>query len=147
MQESLLATLATMLGKPGSYLTASSTQCSAFGFKFGKNGLGSEDAGVYGSQGRDDYTYDDVEQYFNYMGMLADVGSYDIINELNASGLAPVDILLIMAAGENDTPKVAELLRAGADATVKDPKSGKLPVELATTDAVLELLREPSKVK
>jgi len=26
---------------------------------------------VYGSQGRDDYTADDVEQYFNYMGMLA----------------------------------------------------------------------------
>lgn len=29
-------------------------------------------AGVYGSQARDDYTEDDVEQYFNYMGMLAD---------------------------------------------------------------------------
>jgi len=28
-------------------------------------------AGVYGSQSRDDYTADDVEQYFNYMGMLA----------------------------------------------------------------------------
>ena len=29
-------------------------------------------AGVYGAQERDDYTADDVEQYFNYMGMLAD---------------------------------------------------------------------------
>ena len=28
-------------------------------------------AGVYGSQTRDDYNADDVEQYFNYMGMLA----------------------------------------------------------------------------
>ena len=28
-------------------------------------------AGVYGSQTRDDYNSDDVEQYFNYMGMLA----------------------------------------------------------------------------
>ena len=29
------------------------------------------DAGTYASQQRDDYTADDVEQYFNYMGMLA----------------------------------------------------------------------------
>lgn len=28
-------------------------------------------AGTYGSQKREDYTTDDVEQYFNYMGMLA----------------------------------------------------------------------------
>ena len=28
--------------------------------------------GVYGAQKRDDYTSDDVEQYFNYMGMLAE---------------------------------------------------------------------------
>ena len=27
--------------------------------------------GTYGSQSRDDYSSDDVEQYFNYMGMLA----------------------------------------------------------------------------
>ena len=36
-------------------------------FKFGKNGMGAEDAGIMGAQGRDDYIYDDVEQYFNYM--------------------------------------------------------------------------------
>lgn len=28
--------------------------------------------GLYGAQSRDDYTEDDVEQYFNYMGMLAE---------------------------------------------------------------------------
>jgi len=31
-----------------------------------------------------------------------------------AAGVAPVDLLLLMAASENDAPKVAELLRAGA---------------------------------
>ena len=36
-----------------------------------------------------------------------------------AAGLHPADILLLWAAKENDTPKTAELLRAGADASVK----------------------------
>ena len=30
-------------------------------FKFGKNGFGAEDAGIVGSQGRDEYSMDDVE--------------------------------------------------------------------------------------
>ena len=30
-----------------------------------------------------------------------------------------MDLLLIMAASENDAPKVAELLRAGADASIR----------------------------
>lgn len=34
-------------------------------------------------------------------------------------GLKPVDLLLLMAASENDAPKVAELLRAGADASIR----------------------------
>lgn len=36
-----------------------------------------------------------------------------------AAGLEPVDLLLVMAAAENDAPKVGELLRAGADTHVK----------------------------
>uniref|UniRef100_A0A7S0MZ22 Uncharacterized protein n=1 Tax=Pyramimonas obovata TaxID=1411642 RepID=A0A7S0MZ22_9CHLO len=40
-------------------------------FKFGKNGANAEDAGIIGAQGRDEYIEDDVEQYFNYMGILA----------------------------------------------------------------------------
>ena len=32
-----------------------------------------------------------------------------------AAGTAPVDLLLLMAASENDGPKLAELIRAGAD--------------------------------
>lgn len=31
-------------------------------FKFGKNGVDAEGAGIYGSQGRDDFDRDDVEQ-------------------------------------------------------------------------------------
>ncbi len=37
----------------------------------------------------------------------------------SAEGLAPVDLLLLMAAKENDAPKVAELIRAGADINTK----------------------------
>ena len=36
-----------------------------------------------------------------------------------AEGLAPVDLLLLMAASENDAPRVAELIRAGADISIK----------------------------
>lgn len=33
-------------------------------FKFGKNGIDAEGAGIYGSQSRDDFDKDDVEQVF-----------------------------------------------------------------------------------
>lgn len=36
-----------------------------------------------------------------------------------AEGLAPVDLLLLMAASENDAPRVAELIRAGADINIQ----------------------------
>nr|GMC70104.1 protein LHCP TRANSLOCATION DEFECT [Ipomoea batatas]GMC76469.1 protein LHCP TRANSLOCATION DEFECT [Ipomoea batatas]GMC76556.1 protein LHCP TRANSLOCATION DEFECT [Ipomoea batatas] len=89
-------------------------------FKFGKNGVDAEGAGIYGSQARDDFDRDDVEQYFNYMGMLAVEGSYDKMEALLSQNIHPVDILLLMAASEGDKPKIEELLRAGADYTVKD---------------------------
>ena len=108
-------------------------------FKFGKNGMGSEAAGIYGSQGREDYSEDDVEHYFNYMGMLAVEGTYDRMYAMQASGLAPVDVLLIMAAQENDLPKVEELLTAGADVRVQDDK-GKTPAQLATKSEVVAVL-------
>lgn len=110
-------------------------------FKFGKNGMGSEDAGIYGSQGREDYTVDDVEHYFNYMGMLAVEGTYDRMEAMLSSGLHPVDVLLLMAASENDLPKVEELLKAGADVSVTDNK-GKTPMDLATKPEVTAMLRE-----
>ncbi|CAK7338427.1 unnamed protein product [Dovyalis caffra] len=89
-------------------------------FKFGKNGVDAEGAGIYGSQSRDDFDRDDVEQYFNYMGMLAVEGTYDKMEALLSQNIHPVDILLLLAASESDKPKIEELLRAGASYTVKD---------------------------
>ncbi|XP_010694198.2 protein LHCP TRANSLOCATION DEFECT [Beta vulgaris subsp. vulgaris] len=79
-----------------------------------------ETAGVYGSQSRDDFDRDDVEQYFNYMGMLAVEGSYDKMEALLNQDIHPVDILLLMASSEGDKPKIEELLKAGANYDVKD---------------------------
>ncbi|CAI0379949.1 unnamed protein product [Linum tenue] len=89
-------------------------------FKFGKNGVDAEGAGIYGSQARDDFDRDDVEQYFNYMGMLAVEGTYDKMEALLSQNIHPVDILLMLAASEGDKPKLEELLRAGAKYSVKD---------------------------
>lgn len=106
---------------------------------FNKLRPSSEDAGVYGSQERDDFGPDDVEQYFNYMGMLATEGTYDRMEATMKSGLHPIDILLLWASKENDDPKVQELLTAGADITVKDLE-GKTALELTTSVEVKELL-------
>ena len=56
-----------------------------------------------------------------------------------AAGQDPVDLLLLMACAENDTPKVEELLRAGANPTVKD-LNGKTPMELCTKAEIKEAL-------
>ncbi|KAK7333571.1 hypothetical protein VNO80_30346 [Phaseolus coccineus] len=89
-------------------------------FRFGKNGVDAQGAGIYGSQARDDFDRDDVEQYFNYMGMLAVDGTYDRMEALLSLKIHPVDILLLLAASEGDKPKIEELLRAGAKYDVKD---------------------------
>lgn len=112
-------------------------------FKFGKNGFGAEAAGIVGSQGRDEYSMDDVEAYFNYMGFLADEGNYDRMYKLT-EGRHPIDVILLLAASQNDTPKIGEILAAGADVTVKDP-NGKTAVDLATKEETKALLR--TKVK
>ncbi len=49
--------------------------------------------------------------------------------------------MLLWAAGENDTPKVQELLAAGADVTVQD-LDGRTPLQLATKPEVLDMLRK-----
>lgn len=108
-------------------------------FKFGKNGVDAEGAGIYGSQSREDYDRDDVEQYFNYMGMLAVEGSYDKMNALLSQNIHPVDILLLMAATEGDKPKIEELLRAGASYTVKDA-DGRTALDRAASDEVKDLI-------
>lgn len=55
-------------------------------FKFGKAGFNAKDAGISGSQNRDEYDRYDVEHYFNYMGMLAIEGTYDRLNRLIETG-------------------------------------------------------------
>eukprot|EP00199_Chlamydomonas_sp_CCMP681_P003170 CAMPEP_0119101148 /NCGR_PEP_ID=MMETSP1180-20130426/273_1 /TAXON_ID=3052 ORGANISM="Chlamydomonas cf sp, Strain CCMP681" /NCGR_SAMPLE_ID=MMETSP1180 /ASSEMBLY_ACC=CAM_ASM_000741 /LENGTH=170 /DNA_ID=CAMNT_0007085211 /DNA_START=44 /DNA_END=556 /DNA_ORIENTATION=- len=113
-------------------------------FKFGKNGFGAEAAGIVGSQGRDEYTYDDVEQYFNYMGFLAEEGTYDRMEALLKSGLHPIDVILVLACMENDTPKVGEILNAGADVRIKST-DGRTPLEIATKADVQALLQQFAK--
>ncbi|KAK6149306.1 hypothetical protein DH2020_016831 [Rehmannia glutinosa] len=108
-------------------------------FRFGKNGVDAKGAGIYGSQARDDFDRDDVEQYFNYMGMLAVEGSYDKMEALLEQNIHPVDILLLMAASEGDKPKIEELLRAGADYTVKDAQ-GRTALDRAATDEIKDFI-------
>ncbi|KAI5605716.1 hypothetical protein POPTR_001G420900v4 [Populus trichocarpa] len=110
-------------------------------FKFGKNGVDAEGAGIYGSQTRDDFDRDDVEQYFNYMGMLAVEGTYDKMEALLSQNIHPVDILLMLAASEGDKPKIEELLRAGAVYDIKDA-DGRTALDRAneeTKDFILGL--------
>ncbi|XAR56668.1 hypothetical protein NMG60_11037234 [Bertholletia excelsa] len=108
-------------------------------FRFGKNGVDAEGAGIYGSQTRDDFDRDDVEQYFNYMGMLAVEGSYDKMEALLSQNIHPVDILLMMAASEGDKPKIEELLRAGASHTVKDA-DGLTALDKAASEEIKDLI-------
>lgn len=52
--------------------------------------------------------------------MLAVEGSYDKMDALLNQNIHPVDILLLLAATEGDSPKIEELLRAGAKYDVID---------------------------
>mmetsp|Transcript_1155 Transcript_1155/g.3591 ORF Transcript_1155/g.3591 Transcript_1155/m.3591 type:complete len:150 (+) Transcript_1155:90-539(+) len=92
---------------------------------------------------RADYDEQEVEDYFNYMGMLASDGNYDRLNEYTNAGLDCVDLLLLMAASEGDTPKVEELLEAGANVNVSSDKvyGGKTAIELCTKEEIKEMLQ------
>jgi len=90
----------------------------------------SNKAGIVGSQGREDYEAEDVEYYFNYMGILAVEGSNDRMDALLAADKHPIDIILLFAAAEGDVPKIEEILEAGADPKITD-LDGKTPIELA----------------
>lgn len=78
-------------------------------------------------------------QYFNYMGMLAVEGTYDKMEALLNQNIHPVDILLMMAASEGDKPKIEELLRAGADYTVKDAE-GRTALDKAVSEEIKEFI-------
>lgn len=71
---------------------------------------------------------------------LSSMDVYELsVSQTIAGGLEPVDLLLLMACSENDTPKVEELLKAGADISVKD-LSGKSPLELCKKEEIREML-------
>ncbi|KAH6555083.1 hypothetical protein KP509_01G109700 [Ceratopteris richardii] len=110
-------------------------------FKFGTD---SEKAGIYGSQGRDDFDRDDVEQYFNYMGMLAIEGTYDKMEALLNEGIHPVDILLLLAASEGDKPKIQELMKAGAKYDVTDVE-GRTALDRAQDEEIKNFILSCSK--
>lgn len=80
-----------------------------------------------------------LQQYFNYMGMLAVEGSYDKMEKLLSQNIHPVDILLIMASSEGDKPKIEELLRAGANYTVKDA-DGRTALDRAASDEIKDFI-------
>eukprot|EP00898_Chlorokybus_atmophyticus_P002192 jgi/Chlat1/2974/Chrsp2S04702 len=110
-------------------------------FNLNKLRQDSQSSGIYGSQTRDEFDKDDVEHYFNYMGMLATEGTYDKLEALLSTGIHPVDLLLLMSSSEGDLPKIEELLNAGADASVKDTE-GKTALDRAANDQVRELLNK-----
>jgi ankyrin repeat protein len=80
------------------------------------------------------------------MGMLAVEGSYDKMNALLSQNIHPVDILLMMAASEGDKPKIEELLRAGANYTVKDV-DGRTALDRAASDEIKDFVRSFSVQK
>ncbi|KAL6775722.1 LTD1 [Auxenochlorella protothecoides x Auxenochlorella symbiontica] len=110
--------------------------CNAF-FGFGKQN------DTLPTLQRGDYTRSEVEDYYNYMGMLAAEGNYDKLEELFDSGVEPVDLLVLLASTENDLPKLEELVAAGADLSVKDPE-GRGCMDLCTKPAIKEYLKSAS---
>ncbi|KVH99124.1 Ankyrin repeat-containing domain-containing protein [Cynara cardunculus var. scolymus] len=104
-------------------------------FKFGKNGVDAEGAGIYGSQSRDDFDRDDVEQ-----------GTYDKMEALLCQNIHPVDILLMLAASEGDKPKIEELLKAGAMYNVKDV-DGKTALDKVANEEIKNFILSYSTQK
>lgn len=66
-------------------------------------------------------------------------GTYDKMEALLNQNIHPVDILLLLAATEGDKPKIEELLRAGADYTVKDAQ-GRTALDRAASDEIKDLI-------
>lgn len=79
-------------------------------FKFGngksKQQFEAEASLIIDPQCREDYDWDDLEGYFNYMGFLAVEGSNDGMEALLKHVGSPIDCILLLACTENDTPKV-----------------------------------------
>lgn len=78
--------------------------------------------------------------------MLAVEGTYDKMEALLSQNIHPVDILLLLAATEGDKPKIEELLRAGADYTVKDA-DGNTALDRAVNNEIEDFIRSFSTQK
>lgn len=89
---------------------------------------------------RSDFEYQDADDYFNCMGMLAAEGTYHRLDEWVDAGVDPIDMILLMACEQDDYSKVEEVLNAGANQLVQDPRNGKAPVDLCSDDEVRALL-------
>eukprot|EP00200_Dunaliella_tertiolecta_P002081 CAMPEP_0202343270 /NCGR_PEP_ID=MMETSP1126-20121109/3466_1 /ASSEMBLY_ACC=CAM_ASM_000457 /TAXON_ID=3047 /ORGANISM="Dunaliella tertiolecta, Strain CCMP1320" /LENGTH=163 /DNA_ID=CAMNT_0048934321 /DNA_START=130 /DNA_END=621 /DNA_ORIENTATION=- len=112
----------------------------SLGAGVGSGGSNSYERPSVENMGLDYYDEDEVEHYFNYMGLLATEGTYDRMNLLKSMH-DPAHVILLLACQENDDPKIAELLAAGVDLNVKD-NNGKTPLELATKPEALALMKE-----
>ena len=53
------------------------------------------------------YVPEDAEEYFQYMGILAEECTFDRLNGMVKQGMDPIDIILVLACGENDVSKVS----------------------------------------
>uniref|UniRef100_A0A7S1GHR2 Uncharacterized protein n=1 Tax=Picochlorum oklahomense TaxID=249345 RepID=A0A7S1GHR2_9CHLO len=137
-------TLATVRAAPRCYARRSTprrmmmTNASSMRLRavFGKNDY----RDLKGEQ-RSDYEYQDADDYFNCMGMLAAEGTYDRLEEWSDAGVHPIDMILLMACEESDAPKVEEVLNAGAQPTVQDPRTGNTPMDVCTDDDIMAMLR------
>ena len=92
-------------------------------------------------ESRSDFEYQDADDYFNCMGMLAAEGTYGRLEEWEDAGVDPIDMILLMACEQNDYSKVEEVLSAGAH-QVQDPRNGKTPMDLCTDDEIRSLLKQ-----
>lgn len=70
-----------------------------------------EDEEVYGKLSRDEYDYEEVEHYYNYVGMNAVGIEYSVFEEPINAGMHPADVLLMLAVMEGDLPKVRAMRR------------------------------------
>jgi len=105
-------------------------------------------------RGRDTYDTSDVEQYYNFMGILAGTGNYDRLDELigkttygpgdmpGPGGMDCVDALMFLAAGEGDYVKLEEVLKAGANVKAVDKTTGKTAQDCTTNDQCLALFKQ-----
>ena len=89
---------------------------------------------------RSDFVYQDADDYFNCMGMLAAEGSYHRLDEWVDAGVDPIDMILLMACEQDDYCKVEEVLLAGANQLIQDPRNGQVPVDLCSDDYIRSLL-------